>query len=123
MLRELRTRTNEAHISTKLVEKLGQLVQFPATQERAYRGKELVSASGDRRTVRNAPANPHCAELDDDKGTPIAADALLNKQDWSTEGETHGKANDHKCRDKLRQTAHDTSPIKQVLTDWPVPRT
>ena len=117
MLRDLRTRTNEAHISSKHVEKLGQLVQFPAAQERADRGKDLVGAAGDRRTVHSILANRHGAELEDEKGSPIAAHALLEKQDWSTRGEKHGNAKDHKCRENHRQTAQNTRNIKQALTD------
>src|SRR5258708_5865134 len=108
--RRLRTRSYQAHVSTKHVEKLRQLVQAAAPHDPAKPGHAGIPWRGDDRSGLCLSLRDHRSELEDHERLAVAAYALLSEEDGSRHrqlDQDHDREKDRAEDDEQDHGDHD----------------
>jgi hypothetical protein len=111
-----RTWTNQEHVSTKHIPQLGQLVQVSAPKE----GSSGHHASVFDISKHRAGLVGHGSDLQNPKGGPLTANAVLSKEEWAWHAASqpnHSNAQQHERRRNQENSGKDPlRALRQTLT-------
>jgi hypothetical protein len=113
VLDEQRSRPHEAHVATKHVEQLGQLVERRGPQPTPERGEtQLVGEEFARGVSRLG----HRAKFDDVEFPVVESGAPLTKEDWRAETDSDRDAHEQQQRNPQWAAEHDERQVEESFS-------